>query len=100
MIRFDRILQNLLAPTRARPIVIQSLLLEIRGESLARVWRAHLDSATGAGTRWRSAGFRPGVFGARSDGAAGPEVGAPVAVSRCTRTLTPCKIRACQPQPA
>src|SRR5204863_986068 len=44
---------------------------------------AYLDTATNAGTRGSSAGLRPGGSGAGPGDAAGPEAGAPVAVSRC-----------------
>src|SRR5881409_3121672 len=44
-----------------------------------------LDTATNEGPRGRSAGLRPGVSGARLGRGAGPEVGAPLAVSRCAR---------------
>ena len=48
---------------------------------------AHLDPATNEGTRRRSAGLRPGVSGARPCRGAGPEVGAPEAVTRRASSL-------------
>src|SRR5436190_4241244 len=45
--------------------------------------RAHLDTATNGDIESRSAGLRPGVSGSGSRKGAGPEAGAPVAVSRC-----------------
>ena len=49
------------------------------------VHRAHLVTATNGDIEWRSAGLRPGASGSGSHKGAGPEAGAPVAVSGCAR---------------
>jgi len=46
-----------------------------------------LDTATNRDIEWRSTGLRPGVSGSGSRKGAGPEAGAPVALSRCARQL-------------
>jgi len=54
-VRFDRILKNLTATARARPIVIQTLLLRVRGEAMPetelRAYTARLNEITAAGGR-------------------------------------------------
>ena len=62
---------------------VTGILLNIaEGNGRYAEW-AHLDTATNGDIQWRSAGLRPGVSGSGSRKGAGPEAGAPVAVSRC-----------------
>src|SRR5436190_6840481 len=66
-----------------------SLAAPWQGRTGPRPHGGRISRATNVGIRGRSAGLRPGGSGAVPGNAAGPEAGAPMAMSRCSPLTAP-----------